>query len=109
MNKNCGRYCADNCVNACTNKTVTYDCTPWNPKQWVKPAIPKGMDPGLYNVLNGCWLCNFYRQEEENEYLCSRSFFDGQVRPPCNQPNFFIPPVNSKDIIAQKKCRKEGQ
>ena len=74
MNKNCGRYCADNCVNACTNKTVTYDCTPWNPKQWVKPAIPKGMDPGLYNVLNGCWLCNFYRQEEENEYLCSRSF-----------------------------------
>lgn len=95
----CPDYFQDNCVNVCANKTITYNCTPWDPKEWVNPAIPKGMDPGLYNVLNGCWLCNFYTQEMDNEYLCNRSFFNGVNNPPCNKPNFFQPPVNSKDLF----------
>jgi len=85
--------------NACSNHIVTYNCTPWNPKIWCDVKVPDGMDPALYNVLNGCWLCNFYTQEFENEYLCKRSFFNGAVRPPCNQVDFISPPANSADEI----------
>ncbi len=36
------------------------DCVPWNHKLWEKPAVvPPNMDPVLYNVLNGCWMCIF--------------------------------------------------
>ena len=89
--------------NACSNKILTYDCTPWNPKIWDKPAVPPGMDPCLYNVLNGCWLCNFYQQETENEYLCNRSFFSGNILQPCNRSDFFQPPKISADEISKPR------
>jgi hypothetical protein len=98
MNTNCQKsYYSNPKSNACNNKIVTYDCTPWNPDIWDKAAVPKGMDPALYNVLNGCWLCNFLVQETENSYLCNRSFFNGVEGPPCNKPNLIVPPKNSKD------------
>jgi len=89
--------------NACSNSTITYDCTPWNPKMWDKAKVPAGMDPALYNVLNGCWLCNFLPQEGENQYLCQRSFFNGIYGPPCNKVNFFEPPKISADELSKKK------
>lgn len=57
------------------------------------------MDPALYNVLNGCWLCNYDKQNLENDYLMDRSFFNGICGPPCNKPDFFIPPINSKNQL----------
>ena len=54
------------------------------------------MDPALYNVLNGCWLCNYDKQNLENDYLMDRSFFNGVEGPPCNKP-FIMIPKNSKD------------
>jgi len=74
-------------------------CTPWDKKFWDKIKVPKDMDPCLYNVLNGCWLCNYEKQNMENDYLMDRSFFNGVYGPPCNKPNFFIPPKNSKDQL----------
>jgi len=73
-------------------------CRPWDPEYWNDVKVPQGMDPALYNVINGCWLCNFYIQNNENEYLLRRSFFNGVQGPPCNKPNFFVPPMNSKDM-----------
>jgi len=54
------------------------------------------IDPALYNVLNGCWLCNYDKQNLENDYLMDRSFFNGVEGPPCNKP-FIMIPKNSKD------------
>ncbi len=74
-------------------------CTPWDKKYWGKVEVPKNMDPALYNVLNGCWLCNFEKQNMENDYLMDRSFFNGIYGPPCNKTTFVLPPQNSKDIM----------
>lgn len=72
-------------------------CTPWDPKKWGKVEVPKNMDPCLYNVLNGCWLCNYDKQNLENDYLMDRSFFNGNYGPPCNRIEPFSIPQNSKD------------
>ena len=56
------------------------------------------MDPALYNVLNGCWLCNYEKQNFENDYLMDRSFFNGISGPPCNNYKYLIP-RNSKDFL----------
>jgi hypothetical protein len=72
-------------------------CTPWDKKYWKQSIEPTQIDPALSNWLNGCTLCNFYIHEEENNYLCNRSFYNGEVRPPCNNPNFLAHPKNSVD------------
>ena len=79
------------------SKTCGAICTPWNPKDWNTPVkVPDGMDPALYNVLNGCWLCNYDKEIMENNYLMERSFFNGIEGPPCNKSSIIIP-KNSKD------------
>ena len=57
------------------------------------------MDPALYNVLNGCWLCNYDKQNLENDYLMDRSFFNGIIGPPCNRSDFLSIPKNSKNQL----------
>ena len=83
-------------ANACSTRVVTSSCAPWKPSNWVEPNIS---DPALYNWLNGCQLCNFDKMENENQYICNRAFYNGEVRAPCNRPNFFMPPLDSKDVI----------
>lgn len=90
-------------------RDLTYKLTgfsmKWNEKSMYKEYIDikdemeklYKMDPGLYNVLNGCWLCNFDKQNLENDYLMDRSFFNGVEGPPCNRP-FIMIPKNSKDL-----------
>ena len=78
---------------------------------------PVDMDPVLYNILNGCWLCNYEQQEFDNQYLCNRNFYypdPGEVRctsglrvktsgfnpdqiKPCN-PYSFIPKNSADDL-----------
>ena len=70
--------------NACALHMETYNCNPGERKYWGKPALPKNTDPVLYNVLNGCWSCNHYVMEKQNQILCNRQFFDGVNYPPCN-------------------------
>jgi hypothetical protein len=77
------------------------DCVPWNHKLWETPVVvPPNMDPALFNVLNGCWMCNFEKQDLENNYLCSRNF-DIDPRVPCNKlgPS----PINSADEICRSR------
>ena len=81
--------------NACSTTIPTSTCAPWKPENWVEPNVS---DPALYNWLNGCQLCNFEKMENENHYLCNRAFYNGAVGAPCNKPNFFLPPKNSKDV-----------
>ena len=74
-------------------------CVPWDHTLWNSPVIvPPNMDPALYNVLNGCWLCNFEKQDKENNYIFDRSF-DVKINPPCNQCQSF--PINSSDQLYQ--------
>lgn len=76
---------------------VCDSCTPWDRKAWGNVKVPEGMDPCLYNVLNGCWLCNFDKQNMENDYLMDRRFFNGIMGPPCNLTGNKFVPRNSKD------------
>lgn len=100
MNSNqnlCKRY--SNCNNnACNNKIVTYDCNSANTKYWNKPALKKDEDPVYYNVMNGCWLCNYSKIEQENEFICNRQFFSGNILPPCNS----YLPINGKLNVKRK-------
>lgn len=98
----CQRFCQNNNKNACANSIITYDCTPWDKKYWAVALQPTPIDPALYNWLNGCWMCNYYKQEQENQYLCNRSFYNGEIKAPCNAPNIIVPPINSADQLAKK-------
>lgn len=103
MDNRCKRY--NSCPNnACNNKIVTIDCNPANKKFWKYPALPEGMNPVYYNVMNGCWLCNYAEQETENQRLCNRSFFNGVIKPPCNY--LYPEPVNSNDRLFLAKPYK---
>ena len=103
MNQKCNRYieCANN---ACNTKVATIDCNPGNKKYWKYPALPQGMNPVYYNVMNGCWLCNFAEQETENQRLCNRSFFNGLIKPPCNY--LYPEPKNSNNLLHLTKSYK---
>ena len=91
----CDRFV--NCQNnACSNKIVTYDCNPADKHYWNKPALRKGEDPVYYNVMNGCWICNYTKIENENELLCNRQFFSGNILPPCNYINLMNTKLNIK-------------
>ena len=82
------------------NREVAYkcsSCTPWNKMYWGKVKVPENMDPALYNVLNGCWLCNFDKQNLENDYIMDRSFFNGDCGAPCNKVEPFDRPRDSRD------------
>ena len=100
---NCKRFQSPPVGNSMYKNVFDYppscdSCTPWNPEAWKTPVkVPDGMDPGLYNVLNGCWLCNFEKQDRENQYLSNRSFFNGPNLKPCNR--FFQTPKNSADEL----------
>lgn len=74
-NKPCPKF--NNCPNnACNTKILTFNCNPIEKEYWKKqPKLPNNMDPTFYNVIYGCWLCNFNTQETENKYICNRSFF----------------------------------
>jgi hypothetical protein len=103
MNNRCNRYY--NCPNnACENKIATVNCNPGDKKYWKYPALEKNVNPVYYNVMNGCWLCNFLVQETENQMLCNRSFFNGVVRPPCNLLSFHS--KNSNDYLGLTKANK---
>ena len=78
-------------------------CTPWDKKYWGEAFKKRDIDPALSNWLNSCTLCNFYIHEEENSYLCDRSFYNGVVRPPCNNPNFLSLPKNSADELCRTR------
>ena len=78
-------------------------CTPWDKKYWNQSMEPTQIDPALSNWLNGCTLCNFYIHEEENSYLCNRSFYNGEIKPPCNNPNFLAFPKNSADELGKSR------
>lgn len=102
-------------------------CTPWDKKYWDESMRTTSidhflisqsenkkcshykfekriyMDPALQNWLNSCTLCNFYIHEEENSYLCDRSFYQGVVKPPCNNPNFLATPKNSADELCKTR------
>ena len=79
--KRCYKFCESKC-NACDNKMMTTNCDPNNPNLWYKHELPKGLDPVLSNIYNGCWLCNFEPQQTENNKLCNRNFFNGPMLPP---------------------------
>ena len=95
----------DELVNLLNEKTIelTGVNIKWQYKQYedeledLKEKIVE-MDPALYNVLNGCWLCNYDKQNLENDYLMDRSFFNGVQGPPCNYFGSLIP-RNSKDFL----------
>lgn len=78
-------------------------CTPWDKKYWKQSVEPTQIDPALSNWLNGCTLCNFYIHEEENSYLCNRSFYNGEIKPPCNNPNILAFPKNSADELGKSR------
>ena len=78
-------------------------CVPWDKKFWGDAMKDTQMDPALSNWLNGCLLCNFYKQDEENGYLCNRSFYNGVIKPPCNNPNFLNIPKNSADELHKNR------
>ena len=82
--------------NACASNIKTQNCNPLH-FQGMEPAKPKDMDPVLYNILNGCWLCNYEQQEFDNQYLCNRNFYYPEQIIPCN-PYSFIP-KNSADEL----------
>jgi len=78
-------------------------CTPWDKKYWGQSLQKRDIDPALSNWLNSCTLCNFYIHEEENNYLCNRSFYNGAVKSPCNNPNFLVLPINSADELCKTR------
>lgn len=66
-----------NCPGACDIGIKTIHCNPENKKEWFKHKLPKGLDPVLSNIYNGCWICNINPQQHDNQKLCKRNFFDG--------------------------------
>jgi hypothetical protein len=87
----------DKCGGACEIGIKTLPCNPTDRKQWFKHKLPEGLDPVLSNIYNGCWICNINPQQEDNQKLCRRNFFDG--------PN--IPPYKSH-IDVENKLRYSG-
>ena len=104
MDNRCPRF--ENCKNnACKNKIITYNCNPANKEYWNYPAIKQGEDPVNYNVMNGCWMCNYTFQQYENEALCNRQFFSSNIQTPCNK---IKPCVINSNMIVKKKYLAPG-
>lgn len=80
--------------NACASSIKTVNCNPLN----FQNSLPdnKNMDPVLYNVLNSCWMCNYQKQEFENQYICNRNFYYVD-RPPCN-PIGMLPKISADEL-----------
>ena len=81
------------------NTNFCESCTPWDKKYWGKIKVANKMDPALYNVLNGCWLCYYDKQNMENDYIMDRSFFGIDIPKPCNRFTMLPLPKNSKDDL----------
>ena len=79
----CYASCPDN---ACSTKLKTMPCNPNSKKNWFKD--PAKFDQVRHNIKNGCWLCNFEPQQTDNNLLCQRNFFDGDVTAPYNYPYY---------------------
>ena len=67
----------------CFNTMPTLPCNPSFPQLWNSGFENVPQDAIKQNVVNGCQLCNFSQEDEENKKLCNRSFFNGIYYPPC--------------------------
>ena len=85
---NCAGACTSSdtygsgCGTACNLGIKTLPQNPENKNLWFKHQLPKGLDPVLSNIYNGCWICNIEPQQHDNQKLCKRNFFDGPNIPP---------------------------
>jgi len=74
-------------MNACNTFLKGDCCNPNNPENWSQ-EIPNDIDPAVWNVKNGCYICNINHRQIENSKLCNRSFFSGPNLPLCNPFSF---------------------
>ncbi len=67
----------------CFETMPTQPCNPSMPDLWKFGFENRPDDAIRHNVVNGCQLCNFSQEDEENRKLCNRAFFNGIYYPPC--------------------------
>ena len=67
----------------CFATMPTVQCNPSFPQLWKFGFENQPANAIEQNVINGCQLCNFSQEDEENRKLCSRAFFNGIYYPPC--------------------------
>ena len=96
-------------TNACNLRIRTVNCNPSDPQNWFQynavAENPK-VDPVMYNIYNGCWLCQYEPQQTENNILCQRQFFDKNIQTPYSST--IVQRVSTESNLQNIELRKQN-